>query len=397
MEMIKKLPIGIENFRDLRSENFYYIDKTGLIEELLDNWGQVNLFTRPRRFGKSLNMNMLKTFFELGTDPDLFHGLSISNNHRLCEMYMGKFPVISVSLKGANGLDFSMAVSMLFEEIRREAERFQFLLESPGLTEHDKHRYMDIISCNQASENGLSEVIMNGLRVLCGLLHKHFGQKVIVLIDEYDVPLAKAFERGYYEAMEILIRNMFEQILKTNDDLYFAVLAGCMRISKESIFTGLNNLKVLSISDVRFDEYFGFTDQEVRELLDAYGLSYAYETIREWYDGYHFGDVDVYCPWDVLNYCDLLRADPGALPQNYWANTSGNDAVRRFIREAGDTTIKREIERLVGGEAIEKEIYQELTYQDMYQSIDNIWSVLFTTGYLTQRKRISQNRSGRTC
>lgn len=392
MEVQKKLPIGIENFKDLFTENFYYIDKTGLIVDLLNNWGKVNLFTRPRRFGKSLNMNMLKTFFEIGCDPELFRGLTVASEKELCDTYMGKFPVISISLKNVNGTDLDMACRMMAGEILREVERFQFLADSDRLTGHERQSYKALLSFSDEDKGWSDELLLRGLRILCGLLHKHYGELVIVLIDEYDVPLAKAFERGYYDTMIVIIRNIFEQVLKTNDDLYLAVLTGCMRISKESIFTGLNNLKVLSISDVRFAEYFGFTDGEVRRLLADYGLSGAYETVREWYDGYRFGNIDVYCPWDVLNYCDLLRADPTALPENYWANTSSNDAVRRFIEMAGNQTTKREIEQLVAGETIEKEIHQELTYKDMYQSIDNLWSVLFTSGYLTQRARISSDR-----
>ena len=381
MEMRKKkLPIGIEDFQEIRTEGFYYVDKTEMIRELLENWAKVNLFTRPRRFGKSLNMSMLRYFFDLNTDKSIFDGLKISEETALCGEYMGKFPVIFVSLKGINAGNYETARAMAVWTINEEASRMQYLLESDRLTQYDKEKFTGLL--NRKMDDA---TLFGSLRELSGLLRKHYEQKVVILLDEYDVPLAKAFSQGYYEQMIVLIRNLFEQTLKTNENLQFAVLTGCMRISKESIFTGLNNLRVLSIADVRFDEYFGFTDVEVRELLDYYGLSGSYDAVKEWYDGYQFGDVGVYCPWDVLNYCDSLRADPEAQPQNYWSNTSSNDAVKRFIRQADVEPTKQEIERLIAGETIKKEIHQELTYQDMYSSIENLWSVLFTTGYLTQR------------
>ena len=380
----KKLPIGIENFESMVTDGFYYIDKTGLIKELIENWAEVNLFTRPRRFGKSLNMSMLKSFFELGTDAVIFEGLKITKEKNLCDAYMGKFPVISVSMKDINAGSYEMACKMAVQVINGEARRFQYLLESDKLTDYDKDAYRNLLKTDMDES-----ILCNSLKLLSELLCKHHGKKVILLIDEYDVPLAKAFHQGYYEQMVLLVRNMFGQALKTNENLQMAVLTGCMRISKESIFTGLNNLKVLSIADVRFDEYFGFTDQEVRELLSYYGLSHKYQEVKDWYDGYQFGNVEVYCPWDVLNYCDLLRADPEAQPQNYWANTSGNEVVRRFIEQSDNGRTRLEIERLVAGEVIQKNIRQELTYQDMYQSIENLWSVLFTTGYLTKRGRAS--------
>ena len=378
--MKKKLPIGIENFEKLRQYDFYYVDKTGLIKELLQNWGEVNLFTRPRRFGKSLNMSMLKYFFEIGSDPALFEGLEISKEKQLCEEYMGKFPVISISLKAINAGCYETAKEMAVQVIQEEARRLQYLLESDRLSQKEKNTFLKLFD-DDVSEG----MLCSSLRVFSELLQKHHGRKVVLLIDEYDVPLAKAFEQGYYDQMIVLIRNMFEQGLKTNGNLFMAVLTGCMRVSKESIFTGLNNLRVLSIADVRFDEYFGFTDKEVREMLAYYDKSLYYETVREWYDGYRFGAVDVYCPWDVINYCDLLRSNPKAQPQNYWCNTSSNDAVRRFIEMADVGATKMEIEKLVAGEEITKEIRQELTYQDMYSTIENLWSLLFTTGYLTQR------------
>lgn len=388
MEMKKKLPIGIEEFKKIREEGFYYIDKTGLIKELIYNWGEVNLFTRPRRFGKSLNMSMLKCFFEIGGKQDLFEGLEIADEKELCDKYMGKFPVVSISLKGVSGDSFETARSMMCSVIGKEALRFRFLLDSKRLSSEEKMMYSQLIMIDSkyAQIFRMSDsVLMESLKTLTMLLEKHYGQAVIVLIDEYDVPLAKAFDNQYYEQMVLLLRNLFEQALKTNKSLYLAVLTGCMRISKESIFTGLNNLKVLSISDVRFDEYFGFTDADVKKLLEYYRLSEVYHTMKEWYDGYQFGNIEVYCPWDVINYCDTRRTDKDAMPQNYWANTSGNDAVKHFIEKSDNGTVKREIERLVAGEEIRKEIHQELTYHDMYQSVDNIWSVLFTTGYLTQR------------
>ena len=376
----KKLPIGIENFEELQKEEFYYVDKTNLIRDLLMQWSKVNLFTRPRRFGKSLNMSMLKYFFEPGGDKEIFKKLAISGETEICEKYMGKFPVVSISLKGINGESYEKACAMAVQVIQSEARRFQYLLESERLTAYEKKVFASLLRADMGED-----LLCSSLKIMSELLEKHHGCKVILLIDEYDVPLAKAFERGYYDQMVIFIRNMFEYALKTNDSLKFAVLTGCMRISKESIFTGLNNIKVLSVADVQFDEYFGFTDQEVKDMLDYYGFSDRYDEVKEWYDGYQFGNVGVYCPWDVINYCDTLKADPDAQPRNYWLNTSSNEAVRRFIRESDHAATRREIENLVAGEAITKEIHQELTYKDMYDSIDNFWSFLFKTGYLTQR------------
>lgn len=374
----KKLPIGIENFEKLESEDFYYVDKTNFIKELLDNWAEVNLFTRPRRFGKSLNMNMLKTFLETGGNKEIFRKLKISQETEICDRYMGQFPVVSVSMKGVSAETYEKAFDMAVQVIRGEARRLQYLLDSGNLTSYDKEAFSALLQPDMSEG-----VLCSSLKLMSELLEKHFGRKVILLIDEYDVPLAKAFERGYYDRMVLLVRNLFECALKTNDSLKFAVLTGCMRISKESIFTGLNNLKVLSVTDVQFEEAFGFTDGEVKKMLEYYGLLGHYEEIKEWYDGYQFGNKKVYCPWDVINYCDALLADPDAQPQNYWSNTSSNDAVRRFIEESDKVTVRREIERLVAGEAVTKKIRQELTYQDMYSSADNLWSVLLTTGYLT--------------
>lgn len=391
----KRLPIGIESFQELQTENFYYADKTSLIKDLLTRWAKVNLFTRPRRFGKSLNMSMLKCFFEIGGDKTLFDGLKISQEKELCETYMGQFPVISITLKGVDGLDFITANAAMRNIIGKEALRFQFLLESDRLTEKEKEMYSQLIEVGTEKEAIFSmpdSALGDSLQTLSQLLAKHYGRKVILLIDEYDVPLDKSFQAGYYEEMVALIRGLFGNALKTNDSLQFAVLTGCLRISKESIFTGLNNLKVLSIAEVQFEEAFGFTDREVREMLEYYGLSDHYEEMKEWYDGYQFGNVEVYCPWDVINYCDALRADPDARPKNYWINTSSNEVVRRFIRESDKASVRREIENLVAGEKITKEIHQELTYKDMYDSIDNLWSVLFTTGYLTQRGKPEGDR-----
>lgn len=376
----KMLPIGIEDFEKIRTEDFFYIDKTGLIKDLLYNWGEVNLFTRPRRFGKSLNMSMLEKFFQPEGDKSIFDGLAISEEKQLCEEYMGKFPVISLSLKGIQAGTYETARSMAIRMMNEEAGRHQYLQDSEQLTEYDKECYTHLLQREMDDAN-----LFGSLRELSFLLWKHYGKKVIILIDEYDVPLAKAFEYGYYDQMVILMRNLLEQVLKTNSSMQFAVLTGCMRIAKESIFTGFNNLRTLTITDVMFDEYFGFTDKEVRNLLEYYDRSECYDTMKEWYDGYQFGNVEVYCPWDVMNYCDALRADQDAMPKDYWINTSGNDAVRHFIRNGNHGATKREIERLVAGESITKEIHPELTYKDMYQNIEYMWSVLFTTGYLTQR------------
>lgn len=390
---VKRLPIGIEFFDEMIKNQYYYVDKTGMISELLRSGGKVTLFTRPRRFGKSLNMSMLKNFFSLQGDKRIFNELQISRDKQVCEEYMGKFPVISISLKSVDGFAYRNAYEMLCATIGNEAMKFQYLMDSTKLTDREKEQYGLLIKGGDRIPFEMDEVTLTGsLKTLSLLLEKHHGKQTVLLIDEYDVPLSKASEHGYYKEMAMLIRKLFEQVLKTNESLKLAVLTGCMRISKESIFTGLNNFEVLSVADVRFDEYFGFTDQEVRKLLEYYHLSDKYQQVKEWYDGYQFGNVEVYCPWDVMNYCVTLLADPNAEPQNYWINTSSNEAVRRFIRESDNSgTIRREIEGLVAGECIIKELHQELTYEDMYQTVDNIWSVLFTTGYLTQRGRSEGN------
>ena len=385
--LTKKLPVGIDSFEKLRREDFYYVDKSRMIVDLMANWGEVNLFTRPRRFGKTLNMSMLKCFFEIGTDKSLFDGLAVSKEKELCEKYMGKYPVVFVSLKGVDGLTFEDAYRRLRGIIREEALRLSFLKSSEKLDEDDLRSFLRILS-----EQDTSADMVGSLRMLCTLLEKHYGQKPILLIDEYDVPLDKAYYHGYYPQMIDLIRAMFQAALKTNSSLFFAVLTGCLRVSKESIFTGLNNLKVCSISDVKFDEFFGFTDEEVRAMLSAYGLENHYEETREWYDGYRFGGQDVYCPWDVINYCDDLRSDPQTEPKAYWLNTSGNAMVRALVDKSADGTTQMEIERLIEGETITKTLNEQLTHNEINSSINNIWSLLYMTGYLTTTQRPSGGR-----
>ena len=389
MAGLKKLPIGIENFEEMRREDFYYVYNSHVIGQFLTQWGKVNLFTRPRRFGKSLNMSMLQSFFEIGKDKTLFDGLRISDNQELCEEYQGKFPVVSVSLKGINGATYEEARRFLIKTINEEARRLSVLSDSTELDETD-HELLTQLKKKEMTNDSL----VYSIRELTELLEKHYGSKVIVLIDEYDVPLAKANENGYYDEMVLLIRNLFENALKTNSSLKFAVLTGCLRIAKESIFTGLNNFKAYSITDKSFDETFGFTDAEVRELLRYYGQEKYYETVKEWYDGYRFGNVDVYCPWDVINFCSDHLADPGLEPKNYWANTSGNSVISHFIDSVGkpQKLTRMELDQLVNGGIVQKEINFELTYKELYSSIDNLWSTLFMTGYLTQRGESSGNR-----
>ena len=379
-----KLPLGIDGFEKIRRNGFYYIDKTQLIEQLFLNWGEVNLFTRPRCFGKTLNMSMLKCFFEIGTDPSFFDGLYISGNQALCEKHLGKYPVIFLSLKGVEGLGFSEARKRCIQLIKREAERFYYLKDSEKLLDIDKKKYDQLLGMTDQPED--VDIVIASIKTLSDLLYKHYGKKTVILVDEYDVPLDKAFQHSYYKEMIYFIRGLLGEALKTNDSLNFAVLTGCLRVSKESIFTGLNNFKILSITDTRFDEQFGFTDAEVRKLLSDYHLEERFAEVKEWYDGYRFGKVDVYCPWDVVNFVDRVKEDPKAGPEAYWINTSGNDLVKRFIDKANKTT-KNEIERLINGETIEKELRLDLTYEEMDQSIENLWSALFTTGYLTQAGR----------
>lgn len=392
----KKLPVGIDSFEKIRSQKFYYVDKTAMIRDLLSKWGEVNLFTRPRRFGKSLNMSMLQSFFEIGSDRSLFDGLEIAKDKALCEEYMGQFPVVSISLKSVNGVDYADARSLICSVIGDEALRFHdILINSDKLNEVEKSHYRKLIADGQEEHDyySMTDVVLKGsLKVLSGLLEKHYGRKVIILIDEYDVPLSKASENGYYNEMLFLIRSMLEQALKTNNSLYFAVLTGCLRVAKESIFTGLNNLKIFSITNVHFDEYFGFTDQEVKEMLQYYQLEDRYDAVKKWYDGYLFGDMEVYCPWDVISYCDEAIDGRKQEPKNYWSNTSSNDVVRHFIERMGNDVMQGEMEALIAGEIVEKEIHEDLTYNKLYDSIDNIWSVLFMTGYLTQRGEPEEER-----
>lgn len=386
-----KLPVGIDSFKKIRKNEFYYIDKTNLIEQLVETGGEVTLFTRPRRFGKTLNMSMLRAFFETGADASLFEGLYIAENKALCDEYMGKYPVIFLSLKSVEGLTFESAKYRITELIGREAKRFDFLLESDNISDDEKWQYKAITGMQNGKFSMDEDILGSSIQILSYLLFRHFGQKAVILIDEYDVPLDKAFENGYYREMVSLIRGLFGMALKTNDSLAFAVLTGCLRITKESIFTGLNNFKVLSILDPRFDEQFGFTDYEVKKILEDYGLASHFEETKEWYDGYHFGKADIYCPWDVINYVDQLKYDQTVGPQDFWSNSSGNAIVRRFIDKA-DVKTKNEIERLIAGEAIEKEISPELTYDEVDKSIENLWSVLFTTGYLTYQGRTESGK-----
>ncbi len=378
-----KLPVGIEDFREIRRKGFYYIDKTRLIEQLLDSWGKVNLFTRPRRFGKTLNMSMLRHFFEIGTDKTLFDGLHISQRRDLCDEYMGKFPVVSLTLKGVDGLTFEKAKNKLLKLVALEAERFDFLKSSDKLTDNEKQRYGALVRMQDGKYAMDEDTLESALQTLSELLYRHYGQKVIILIDEYDVPLDKAYQNGYYREMVSMIRSLFGEALKTNEFLQFAVLTGCLRVSRENIFTGLNNFKIFSITDARFDEQFGFTEDEVEKMLENYQLEDHLAEMKEWYDGYHFGEADIYCPWDVINRVDDLCDEPKEAPKCYWINSSGNALVKRFVSIANRTT-QDEIERLIAGEPIERSVRLDLTYDEIDKSIDNIWSVLFTTGYLTQ-------------
>lgn len=379
--MQKKLPIGIENFEDMIKENYYYVDKTGLIKQLLNEHGLVNLFTRPRRFGKSLNMSMLKYFFEIGNDQAIFEGLEISKDKELCDQYQGKFPVISISLKGAKAGNYEDAKAMMKYIMAAESRRLYDRMSEDKLSEKQKEQMKSLMTDNMKDTE-----LMTALWILSSILKEYYGKKVIILIDEYDVPLDKAFENNYYNEMIILLRNMLEQSLKTNDNLYMAVLTGCLRIARESIFTGLNNFNIFSITDQYFDEYFGFTDKEVKEILQYYKVPEAFEQTKKWYDGYRFGNTDIYCPWDVINHCRALKVEPDATPQPYWINTSGNYIVKRFIEKANQQT-RREIEQLIEGKAIQKEIRLELTYNELDSTIENLWSVLFATGYLTQQEK----------
>ena len=378
-----KLPVGIENFEEIRKLGFYYIDKTRLIEQLLQGWGKVTLFTRPRRFGKTLNMSMLKSFFEIGTDKSLFDGLYISGNKALCDEYMGKYPVIFLSFKGVEGLTYDEAFDAFVRVIGKEISRVSFLADSDKLTMLEREQYKGLTIVEDGSFVFNKDKLISSLQLLSQMLYKHYGQKVVILIDEYDVPLDKAFQNGYYKEMVSLIRGLFGQALKTNEFLQFAVLTGCLRVSKESIFTGLNNFEINSIVDIDHDAQFGFTDDEVMKLLSDYDRSERYPDVKEWYDGYHFGNADIYCPWDVINFAKKLVSDPSARPSAFWINSSGNDMVKRFVDKADQTT-RDEIEKLVAGGFVEKQLRLDLTYDEIDNTIDNLWSVLFTTGYLTK-------------
>ena len=378
-----KLPVGIENFEEIRKLGFYYIDKTRLIEQLLQGWGKVTLFTRPRRFGKTLNMSMLRSFFEIGMDKSLFDGLYISGNKVLCDEHMGKYPVIFLSFKGVEGLTYDEAFDVLVRVIGKGISRVSFLADSDKLTMLEREQYKGLTIIEDGSFVFSKDKLISSLQLLSQLLYKHYGQKVVILIDEYDVPLDKAFQNGYYKEMVSLIRGLFGQALKTNEFLQFAVLTGCLRVSKESIFTGLNNFEINSIVDIDHDEQFGFTDDEVMKLLSDYDRSERYHDAKEWYDGYHFGNADIYCPWDVINFAKKLVSDPSARPSAFWINSSGNDMVKRFVDKADQTT-RDEIEKLVAGGFVEKQLRLDLTYDEIDSTIDNLWSVLFTTGYLTK-------------
>lgn len=384
-----KLPTGIDDFKKIRCNNYYYVDKTALIEQVLEDGSEVTLFTRPRRFGKSLNMSMLQCFFEAGADAGLFEGLYISQNREICNQYLGQYPVIFISLKGVDAESYQQAKAQLVKIINREARRFQFLLESSRLTQVDKDLFHELLGRNMEEDT-----VTSSLQELTELLEIHYQQKVIVLIDEYDVPLEKAHENGYYHEMVLLFRNLFGNVLKTNRSLAFAVLTGCLRIAKESIFTGLNNFKVYSMTNLEFDETFGFTDKEVKEMLQYYEMDQKYDEVKEWYDGYRFGKTDVYCPWDVVNYCNDHLNNPDAEPENYWMNTSGNNIINRFVNslKEPDMLTKTELEWLVNGKIVRKRVDEMITYNELYSTIDNLWSTLFMTGYLTQRGKESDGR-----
>ena len=382
----KLLPIGTEFFDELREKECYYVDKTGLIAELLRSQAKVTLFTRPRRFGKTLAMTTLKCFFEIGADPSLFEGLAISRERELCEQHLGKYPVVFVSLKSVDAANFTRAREQMGSVIARAAERLDFLAISEKLTDEDKDSFRALRHYSMTEQ-----AMTDGLWTLCRLLEKHYGRKTVLLIDEYDVPLQKAFYAGYYDEMVGLIRNMFAQALKTNNSLERAVLTGCLRISKESIFTGMNNLQVFTVADSAFSDCFGFTDAEVRNLMDYYGLTEAYESAKEWYDGYRFGEEEIYCPWDMVNYIYDLLFNPSDTPRNFWANSSSNDAVREFVRQMDAGSARRELQVLADGGTVKKRIHQELTYREMYTTVENLWSLLYMTGYLTSAGKADED------
>ena len=374
MNQTLKLPVGIENFEDIRKLGFYYIDKTKLIEQLLQNWGKVNLFTRPRRFGKTLNMSMLRTFFEIGMDKSLFEGLYISKNKELCDEYMGKYPVIFLSLKGIDGLTFEEAIIRITTIIKNEARRHHYLKNSDKLIEEEIKQFQSLL-------DGKADDITDSIRLLSELLCKHYGKKTIILIDEYDVPLDKAFQKGYYDEMVRFIRSLFESALKTNSALEFSVITGCLRISKESIFTGLNNLAVNSILSNKYSESFGFVQYEVDELMEYYNIEEKSQLMKKWYDGYLFGKSEVYNPWSVLNQVKEWSEDKDISAIPWWTNTSSNNIIRTLVSQADNET-KDIIENLIHGGSVETVLKETVTYGDLTENNENIWSFLFFTGYL---------------
>ena len=396
MKQKKKLSIGIENFTKLQTEDFYYVDKTMLIKELLDNWAEVNLFTRPRRFGKTLNMSMLQYYFEdkrdqfTGEKIDnsyLFEGLNIKAEGEKYTKYMGKYPVINLSLKSAKQPTYKMAYESLIDEIMKEYRRHNFILNSDKLLQSEKKIFLDI-SNGEAKEIEYAK----SLQFLSSCLEKYFGSKTIILIDEYDVPLENAFFEGFYDEMISFIRSLFESALKTNPSLEFSIITGCLRISRESIFTGLNNLNIISILNNRYAEYFGFTAEEVEELCDYYNIQEKYETAKKWYNGYTFGHKNVYNPWSVVKYIYDVLGDSHVFPTSYWANTSSNSIVKSLIERADDIT-KGEIEALIEGKTIEKPVHEDITYDDVYDNLDNLWNFMFFTGYF---KKISERMDENT-
>ncbi|MBS4956522.1 MAG: AAA family ATPase [Clostridium sp.] len=391
----KPLPIGIDNFEMLITRGYYFVDKTLLIKDLLDNKAAVNLFTRPRRFGKTLNMSMLQYYFEdrrdefTGEKIDnsyLFEGLNIKVEGEKYTKDMGKYPVINLSLKSAKQRSLDLAFQCIREEISNEFKRHKYIIES-DLLKAEKEHFMKIVN----NDKDMS-LYITALKFLSDCLNKYHNEKVIILIDEYDVPLENAFFEGFYKEMIGFIRSLFESALKTNSSLEFSVITGCLRISKESIFTGLNNLKIISILDDRYAEHFGFTDEEVVKICDDYNMEQKYETIKQWFNGYIFGETNVYNPWSVMQYVDDLKANINRLPKSYWANTSSNSIVKSLIERADDIT-KGEIEALIEGKTIEKPVHEDITYDDVYDNLDNLWNFMFFTGYF---KKISERMDENT-
>ncbi|MCL1809286.1 MAG: ATP-binding protein [Clostridiales bacterium] len=386
--MNQRLPVGADIFESLRKQDCYYVDKTNFIRDLLLNCGTVNLFTRPRRFGKTLNMTMLKAFFEAGADHrDIFYGLDIMKEQSICDRYMNRYPVVFLSLKSVQGRTFDDAMRRVASQVSYECDRLAFLEESQMI---DQDNCCDFTALK--TQTATRQQLEDSLKFLSSMLKKHYGQKAILLVDEYDVPLDKAFHNGYYDDMVDFMRIFLGEAFKTNEALEFAVVTGCLRISKESIFTGVNNLKINTITNKLHGEHFGFTDSEVRKLLEDYSLSFAYDDLRKWYNGYRFGSTDVYCPWDIVNHVSELRVDPGIEPKSYWNNTSSNEMVKLFVGMA-DSTTRSEIEDLVAGKPVAKAVNETLTYGELGKSIDNLWGVLFLTGYLTRTQAPKDARS----